>query len=159
MSRCIFFYGFITLSIRWVVTIWMRVICKHHIIYVKIYAFVTTGSTMSMRLACGSSPCFAAIMQQWRHAAEARVSSQESSLEDLVSVSDSEEAAATQAFWTPNLLADAECLGFKRPVRKQAISLLSGCSGSMAEAAVLKDLRSFGSGFRRWKDGSLAVEP
>ena len=50
-----FFYGSVTLSIRWVVTTWIRVICQYDFIYVKVYANFTTGNTISILLDCGSS--------------------------------------------------------------------------------------------------------
>ena len=82
-------------------------------------------------------------MDSWRQVAEFVASSQSSAdaeAEELLSISESEEAAAAYAFWVPSLIADTSRCGFERPGRQVPIQLVSACTGSFAEAAVLQEL-------------------
>ena len=67
-------------------------------------------------------------------------SSSDAQLVDLLSISESEDCAAQSAFWTPWLKRDTEGANFQLPPKRlEPLRLLSCCTGSFAEAAVLED--------------------
>ena len=79
-------------------------------------------------------------MESWARAVSVVSSSQESIdqlTESHVSVSDSEDMAQGCAFWSPMLKRHTGELTV--PQRTSPISLISGCTGSCAEGAVLKE--------------------
>ena len=76
----------------------------------------------------------------WARAVELVTSSQESEdqlVEDHVSVSDSESQALTSAFWLPLIKRHTADLVVVH--RREPINVVSSCTGSCAEGAVLKE--------------------
>ena len=76
----------------------------------------------------------------WRGVIAVVASSQSSSdeqQEELLSVSDTEEMHQSQAFWVH--LLKMHCSDMDTPTRVSPIKLVSCCTGSFAEASVLKD--------------------
>ena len=84
--------------------------------------------------------------ESWKELVEVVASSQSSednAQVELLSISESEEAAAKHCFWLNWLKADTEAAGYAVPAtRANPLRVLSACSGSFAEAAVLKELTS-----------------
>lgn len=77
----------------------------------------------------------------WGQKIQEIASSQSSSdelQEELISVSDTEEIHEASAFWVP--LFRRHCGDMHVPHRDKPVILLSACTGSFAEASVLKDL-------------------
>ena len=74
------------------------------------------------------------------HEVASSQSSSDAQLVDLLSISESEDCAAQSAFWAPWLKRDSEGAGFQLPRKRlQPLRLVSCCTGSFAEAAVLED--------------------
>lgn len=76
----------------------------------------------------------------WNNVINAISSSQSSCdelTEELISVSDSEEIQEQSAFWVPLFFRHTG--DFHIPQRTTPITLVSACTGSFAEASVLKD--------------------
>lgn len=80
----------------------------------------------------------------WARAVELVTSSQESEdqlAEDHVSVSDSESQALTSAFWLP--LVKRHTADLVVVHRREPINVVSSCTGSCAEGAVLKESKCY----------------
>ena len=96
-------------------------------------------------------------LASWKDMVEEIASSQSSSEAaqiDLLSISESEEAAAKSAFWVSVLKSHTEGAGFAQPGRRQTpVRLLSACTGSFAEAAALEEL-GWGTGYLISKESS-----
>lgn len=79
----------------------------------------------------------------WGQKIQEIASSQSSSdelLEELVSVSDTEEIHQASAFWVPLFRRHCGDMHVPRRDASSPVILLSACTGSFAEASVLKDL-------------------